>query len=521
MKFYYENENDIVRYDIEDGYGTEYDKTGKIIFKGTFDNNFGYVDGEYIFGDKNSFVGKLSKKYWHYDKSIYYDISSGVLNICNNDNMFKFEIEHGMRLHKVKVYKMVKKNIANSDVYYYESNLIIEGIMESLKLTMSLFELDSDFEILEHVYFVKMKYYKNNKTMYDGEISSFTYNGLGKLYDDNENVIYDGMFYNGFILNKNKTYGIEYKVTTNEIQYVGQIAFLYDCFYGRCIPQYHGDGKIMLNKQIKLFEGEFELGYRRCGTEYYENGNIKYKGAWKKYKYDGGIKYYENGNIDVDGRECCYSILSGNVIKYDINKNIMYEINCIYGKSKCKVKGYKNGIISYEGDWLLTDTRINFYDYKLSGYPEGKGTSYNENGTKKYEGDWVNDRCSGKGILYYENGNKKYEGDWVNDKWSGKGIYYYQNGTKEYEGNWVNGRYSGKGIEYYENGNKKYEGDFLNGKPSGKGILYYETGTQRYEGNFLDNKFSGKGIEYYENGNKKYEGNWTNGKPSEKGTQYH
>ena len=49
-------------------------------------------------------------------------------------------------------------------------------------------------------------------------------------------------------------------------------------------------------------------------------------------------------------------------------------------------------------------------------------------------------------------------------KKNGECIEYYENGNKKYEGNFGDDKYNGKGILYYENGNKKYEGNFKNDK---------------------------------------------------------
>ena len=73
-------------------------------------------------------------------------------------------------------------------------------------------------------------------------------------------------------------------------------------------------------------------------------------------------------------------------------------------------------------------------------------------------------------INYYENGSKKYEAYYLNDKLHRTDgpatIGYYENGSKNYEVYYSNGqihRIDGPAyIHYFKNGNKKYEQYYLN-----------------------------------------------------------
>ena len=195
---------------------------------------------------------------------------------------------------------------------------------------------------------------------------------------------------------------------------------------------------------------------------------------------------------------------------------------------------FKNNIYKYLGETLKETKTF-----------DGKGILFDEEGDKKYEGDFKNNKFNGKGILYYKNGNKRYDGLWKNNICDGegtlfningtkkheglikngvvegKGIIYYDNGKIKYEGDIKDDKSNGKGKEYYENGNLKYEGDFLNNKWNGKGVYYNENNNKIYEGEIKDNKPNNKGTYYYSNGNKKYEGNYKNGKPEGEGVKYY
>ena len=56
-------------------------------------------------------------------------------------------------------------------------------------------------------------------------------------------------------------------------------------------------------------------------------------------------------------------------------------------------------------------------------------------------------------------------------------IYYYGDGTKEFEGKFVEDLPDGRHIYYWENGNKKEEGIFVMGSKEGDWIKYNMDGT--------------------------------------------
>lgn len=72
--------------------------------------------------------------------------------------------------------------------------------------------------------------YNNETIIYDGSVKNNNwihyYDGFGKLYDNNGTLIYTGIFKKGFILNKNKTFGIKYQWFTNRIEYYGHVQII-------------------------------------------------------------------------------------------------------------------------------------------------------------------------------------------------------------------------------------------------------------------------------------------------------
>lgn len=125
---------------------------------------------------------------------------------------------------------------------------------------------------------------------------------------------------------------------------------------------------------------------------------------------------------------------------------------------------------------------------------DNRRISYYTDGTKRYDGEWENDKYHGFGT-YYSDNKKIYEGEWQHGERHGRGIYYYDE-IISYDGEWQNGKRNGKGI-YYNNGLKFYEGDWQNDKYHGKGIYYRNDGIKFYEGDVQDDKRHGKGKLYF------------------------
>jgi len=59
-------------------------------------------------------------------------------------------------------------------------------------------------------------------------------------------------------------------------------------------------------------------------------------------------------------------------------------------------------------------------------------------GTRRYEGDYVDDKKEGQGIFYWPDG-RKYEGGWKNGKQHGIGTYTSAGG-KTKQGEWDEGK---------------------------------------------------------------------------------
>ncbi len=185
---------------------------------------------------------------------------------------------------------------------------------------------------------------------YVGEFKEGTYNGFGLHYDNLEPIegdyvsnlgveylSYEGEFKEGRHYGRGKLYSP--KINKNNYEeamnnYVDKNSKVIESFEDKLYDKAESD--VCISK-MPLFPSRFS-GYGEFknnvlngnGTEYYENGNVKYTGEFRKDEYSGDGKLY-----------------------------------------------YENGKIEYEGE------------FKNSKY-DGKGTLYNEDGSVKYKGKWIN-----------------------------------------------------------------------------------------------------------------------------------
>lgn len=101
-----------------------------------------------------------------------------------------------------------------------------------------------------------------------------------------------------------------------------------------------------------------------------------------------------------------------------------------------------------------------------------------ENGTAKtvkYYKDETKETLL-KEILYYEDGTKKLEGSYKNEKRTGEWWYWYANGKMWSQGHYKDGIDHGLKKVWHENGQKYYEGNLKDGKRVGIWTFWKENG---------------------------------------------
>ena len=343
---------------------------------------------------------------------------------------------------------------------------------------------------------INLIYYK----FYSKKYIEYQIKNKGKEFDYNDNLLYEGEFFNGERNGKGKEYEFEKLV----------------------------------------FEGEYLNGKRNgYGKEY--NGYAEFEGEYLNgERWTGKIKI-------IDDEEGGFILYMEEIdVKY-LNGENFYKITDINGKIIQDLTNY-NGLVKeyYEDNWLK------FQGEFLNGKRNGKGKEYNyRTGELEFEGEYLNGKKNGKGKEYitidiehegkiwgrrgrridrrYKKGREYdskiiFEGEYLNGKrWNGKGIEINNANDLLFEGEYLNGeRWNGKGEEYIETKNRYilfYEGEYLNGKKvNSEKQFFLKNGHNKeydgdnliFEGDFINCKRCGKGIEYDNKGRILFEGEYLN-----------
>lgn len=190
------------------------------------------------------------------------------------------------KLNKYILNKQLKLSIYNFR-NFYKTNTICKKLNKYIlnnQLKLSIYNFKNSYKNKNFDGIL----YNNNKVKYIGSYildnNTYIYEGEGILFDDNDNVVYEGSFKN----NKYNGYGKYYE---NEIlKYEGN-------FYNN---MFHGDGKYYYEKGI-VYKGTFLNNIKtNIGQLLNKNNKIFLSGYWKNDKYIGISDYLNNYDIHCD-----------------------------------------------------------------------------------------------------------------------------------------------------------------------------------------------------------------------------
>ena len=502
------------------GKGKEFNKYGELLFEGDYLNDKKWNGkGYYIdikkYCDDNNYRIENERGEKFDNSNIYYEMKEGkglMIDYDDEEYIFEGEYLNGERNGYGRDYKLFKNSLFIYEGEYlngkrngkgkeYVSNDIQSAIGGSNKL------------IFEGEYFCGKRWKGKG---YDGNrnIVYEVKNGVGYIKEYYyHNVIFEGQYING---EKNGK-GIEFKFNNDPT------IFSNERFEGNYVDgKKHGLGKVCKEKDIIVFQGLYLYNHKIKGTEYYNDGKIKYEGEYffdqkwngKGYDKDGNViyeinngtgkikEYFENDKIQLQGE-----LLNGkgDIKIYDKNEGLIYEGGYINGEKNGRGKEYDMNIYaklecSFDG-YFLNNKRW---------YGFGKETF----GNFLYIGVYSNGQITGNGQLYWKNGNIISSGVYLNGKrWGGEGKEFlfsnslYTGYHMIFLGEYLNGVKHGKGLEFYLNNKTKFEGEYLNGL-KWNGIEYGIYDLEIYE---IKN---GNGFirEYDYNGNIIFEGEYLNGR---------
>ena len=491
------------------GKGKEYNEDGNIIFEGEYKNGKRWNGKE----KEYDVIGNL--KYEREYKNGIKSKEKGNENKIKNLLSDNFTLSQNFRFGKkgpIPTYKIKNVNEFDDIKYLLSESLkgnknlncddyvdkfinMFLGIEEKKDNTIKKGNKSIDLEKKSNE---KQPNFKDNLKDSD-YFSKEKYNGKGKEYDKEGNLIFEGEFKNGKrwkgILRKSWEKNNHDKTEINDGNYTGK-------------EYYKG--------QI-IFEGEFFLGKKWKGKKIFYDVNNNFL-----FKIDS------HKNSFITQKEILleiYSTYEGKSReKIQIGKEINFKNNSIFEGEF--IKGEKtNGIFKIYDNLEIEPLELNnnfknliFESEFKNGGINGKGKEYNTMGQLIFEGEFKNGkRWEGKGEEYTNLGFEKFEGKYLNgERWIGK---EFHDGNLIFSGEYKDNKKWNGIIKKYVFGNLVFFGEYKNGKKWNGDINKYKYGKLIFVGKYIEGKKNGSGKTYLKNG-LIFEGYYLNGEKIGLGKEY-
>jgi len=375
-------------------------------------------------------------------------------------------------------------------------------------------------------------YYKNGKLYKEVYYKDGKKNGIEKEYDENGTIITITEYKNDFIISREKInrkdekglkQGIWKEFYPNNRIYK-EVNYKNDTIIG-VYKEYDKDGKVVVKK---VYEKGIEKNEEKSDTldvlewreEYYDNGKIKYYGAFnnnikvglhKEYDAEGTTivakEYNENGELIAEGLidtlnrkqsewKLYYETGEIKAIGKYFNNQKVGEWLFYYRDGKLEQKGkYKKNAIDGKWIWYYPNGNVWREEYYDSGKEEGALVEYNDTGKIILKGQYLDGERTGYWI--YEVGDIIEKGKYVDGLKDSTWKSFYLNGKVAEVCNYLQGYKNGKCKWYYPNGIIKLDGYYVMGRKEKKWYHYDENGqlylTIQYK-NDKEIKINGKKI---------------------------
>lgn len=205
----------------------------------------------------------------------------------------------------------------------------------------------------------------------------------------------------------------------------------------------------------------------------HNNGNLwmylEYKGGWS---YGIDTVYYENGNINL-----VRSHDTTGLGKEDGTWKFFREDGTLKWE-----KEFVMGAADGEQRYYFPDSTLEKVEVWKMGQLNGKKQEYYPGGAIRKEIGYKNGKFDGTYIVYYKNGNVESEQQYINDKKTGPSNYYYESGQLFYSQTHENDLLEGEVKRFYMTGAKWTVENYKKGQRHGIFEEYYddEKGTMKY-----------------------------------------
>ena len=107
---------------------------------------------------------------------------------------------------------------------------------------------------------------------------------------------------------------------------------------------------------------------------------------------------------------------------------------------------------------------------------------------------------NGKSVLYFDDGSKLYEGDWIDGKQEGTSFAYHKDGTKWIEMNHKAGARNGIYRSWHSNGEIEKISNYINGKLERESNAWYSDGSIKYKEYYVNGVLQSGSVYFDKNG---------------------
>ncbi|MCD8501369.1 MAG: hypothetical protein LRY71_06350 [Bacillaceae bacterium] len=416
------------------GKGKLYESDGTLIYEGHFSKGLFYGEGKLFESEGNLlYEGQFVDDKFEGKGTMYLAADTKISGEWENGTVVKGLIIINEIVHYDGEFRNGKYH--GEGIEYFNGDIKYKGTFK-----------DGKYDGIGKLY--------NDGIKYIGEFKDGKYHGEGELFVD-ENLLYEGDFFNGDYHGIGKQYH-----ENGTLKHSGKYR---NNAYDREGTLFDENGNI-------IFDGIFSLGSMKDGVyKVYENNLVKeeFVGTFKEDKYDNGVRrLYGEGSVTSE-----YNIYNQYIKSYKvfdvpqsdfvegegmwngtgiINASLVLQQEEIdeFNKGKTKsINGYIRG--EFEQGKIIEDSII-FYD---------------ENFIKLYEGPINNGKIDGYGIGYDMGGRLVYQGEWKEGLWHGEGKSYWpETGKVFFDTTYKNGFKHGDYTRYYSDGTLNDKGRYENGE---------------------------------------------------------
>lgn len=291
------------------------------------------------------------------------------------------------------------------------------------------------------------------------------------------------------------------------------------------ITEYRRGMVILREKMNRKDKNGFKQGLWKT---FWDNDKTRTEGNFINDKKNGFFKTYSNeGNLLIIEKYI------NDEKQTDVPELRNLEVRTDYypdGKVKI-VASYDNGVAEgvrreYNKDGNIAQSYIFSKGHIIgkgivdeNGLKQGPWIEFYENGIKKGEGKYKDNKKTGYWKFYYKNGNIEQQGLYnIKGNAEGEWKWYFINGNELLIQNFQDGIEEGLLTEYNDTGKVITKGEYIEGQETG--AWYYNINNNITEGKFIDGKRDGVWKEYFSDGKLRFSGSYVDDNPNGKHSYY-